>query len=62
MVGPVRKQRTPPIAKPVGTEFQTKDEAKSKEERKRRTKKIPHYTPKKKVILLPGPVAEKEKQ
>jgi len=61
MAGPQRKQRTPPIAKPVGTEFATKDEAKSKEERKRRTSKIPHYVSKKKVILLPGPVETKEK-
>jgi hypothetical protein len=61
MVGPQRKQRTPPIAKPVGTEFSSIAENKSKEEQKQRTGKVPHYTPKKKVILLPGPVEEKKK-
>jgi len=61
MAGPVRKQRTPKIAKPVGTEFETIGESKSKEEQKQRTNKIHHYTPKKKVILLTGPVQETKK-
>jgi len=60
MVGPARKQRTPTIIKPVGSEFQTLGELKSKEEQKQKRNKLPHYTPKKKVILLPGPVAEKK--
>ena len=62
MPGPQRKQRTPTIAKPVGSEFQTQDELKSKEEKKQRKNKVPHYTPKKKVILLPGPVASSNPQ
>jgi len=59
MVGPQRKQRTPTIIKPVGSEFQTVNELKSKEEQRQKRNKLPHYIPKKKVILLPGPVEPK---
>ena len=55
MVGPQRKQRTPTIIKPVGSEFQTVNELKSKEEQRQKRNKLPHYISKKKVILLPGP-------
>ncbi len=56
MTGPARQQRKPKTDKPVGTEFATLTELKSKEEQKGKSNKMPHYTPKKKVILLPGPV------
>ncbi len=57
MVGPQRKQRKPTIPKLSGLENKSVTELKSEEEKNQRRKKIPHYTPKKKVILLPGPVA-----
>ena len=56
MVGPQRKQRRPTIPKLSGVDFKSVSELKSDEENKQRRKKLPHYTPKKKVILLPGPV------
>ena len=59
MTGPQRKQRTPTIIKPVGAEFQTVNELKSKEEQRQKRNKLPHYISKKKVILLPGPVSPK---
>ncbi len=61
MVGPQRKQRKPTIPKRSGTDFKSVSELKSEEEHNQRRKKIPHYTSKKKVILLPGPVLEEDK-
>jgi hypothetical protein len=61
MTGPVRQQRKPKHDKPVGTEFATLTELKNKEEQKGKSNKMPHYVSKKKVILLPGPVAEVKK-
>jgi len=60
MPGPARKQRTPIFQKPVGTEFSTLGESKAKEEQKQKINKLPHFVSKKKVILLPGPVADKK--
>lgn len=61
MVGPQRKQRKPTVPKLSGVDFKSISELKSDEENKQRKKKLPHYTPKKKVILLPGPVLGEEK-
>ena len=61
MVGPQRKQRKPTIPKISGADFKSISELKSDEENKQRRKKLPHYTPKKKVILLPGPVLGEDK-
>ena len=61
MVGPQRKQRKPTIPRISGVDFRSVSELKSDEENKQRRKKLPHYTPKKKVILLPGPVYDKSK-
>ncbi len=58
MVGPSRKQRKPTTPKPTGLAFKPIAELRSKEEQKQRDNKIHHYTPKKKVILLPGPMEE----
>ncbi|MCX6803331.1 MAG: hypothetical protein NTY48_02040 [Candidatus Diapherotrites archaeon] len=62
MVGPQRKQRRPTIPKLSGTGFKTISELKSEEENNQLRKRIHHYTPKKKVILLPGPAPETNKQ
>ncbi len=58
MAGPQRKQRKPTTPKPTGLAFKSIAELKSKEETKQRDNKIHHYTPKKKIILLPGKVEE----
>ena len=60
MVGPQRKQRKPKVPKLSGLDFKSVSELKSEEENKSRRKKLPHYVPKKKVILLPGPVLGEE--
>ena len=60
MVGPIRQQRKPKVDKPVGTEYLSATERKNKEEKKYTTAKVQHYVSKKKIILLPGPVAEKK--
>ncbi|GEM_PF-1444325 len=62
MAGPQRKQRKPTISKPVGTEFKSISELKSDAEKSLRTNKMKHYTPKKRVILLPGPAPENAKK
>ena len=62
MVGPQRKQRKPTIPRLSGADNKSITELKSDEENKQRRKKVPHYAPKKKVILLPGPVLEQSKQ
>ncbi|MEI7961765.1 MAG: hypothetical protein WCI04_05510 [archaeon] len=62
MVGPQRKQRKPTIPRISGADFKTVTELKSEEEHNQRRNKIPHYTPKKKAILLPGPVASDYKK
>jgi len=61
MVGPQRKQRKPTIPKISGADYKSVTELKSEEEDKQRHKKLPHYTPKKKIILLPGPVLGEKK-
>ena len=61
MVGPQRKQRKPTIPRISGADFKTVTELKNEEANKQKSKKMPHYTPKKKVILLPGPIYGKEK-
>lgn len=55
-----KQQRTPTITKPVGTEFKSIAELRAKAEQSQKSNKVPHYTPKKKVILLPGRVGEPE--
>jgi ribosomal protein L18E len=58
MAGTRRRPRNPTISKLMGTDFETVSEFKSKEENKQRRNKMQHYTPKKKVILLPGTVLD----
>jgi hypothetical protein len=61
MTGPARQQRKPKHDKPVGTEFATRMELQNKEEEKGKSNKMHNYNSKKKVILLPGPIAENKK-
>jgi hypothetical protein len=58
MTGPQRKQRTPTISKPVGSEFISVDDFKTKEAQRQVNHKIPKYVSKKKVICLPAPKEE----
>lgn len=61
MVGPQRKQRKPTIPRISGADYKTITELKSDAEQSQKREKLPHYTPKKKVILLPGPVLDVKK-
>ena len=61
MVGPQRKQRKPTIPRISGADYKSITELKSEEADKQKKKKMPHYAPKKKVILLPGPVLDENK-
>ena len=58
--GTRRRPRRPTISKLLGSDYKTRTESKSEEETRNRRNKMQHYTPKKKVILLPGTVLGQE--
>ncbi|MFA5358056.1 MAG: hypothetical protein WC308_04015 [archaeon] len=58
MKGTKRKQRNPTVARRSGTDFESISEIKNNSEHALLRNKMRHYTPKKKVILLPGTVLD----